>query len=89
MPGDSGLGEGELTAVLRSWEERFDAIVVSVGFATLALAVRRPPRGRSARLAVAAEQGAFCPERITSDWGSLEALAEGMAGGNIWWFWWD
>ena len=89
MPGDSGLGEGELTAVLRSWEERFDAIVVAVGFATLSLAVRRPPRERSARLAVAAELGAFCPERIDADYGSLEELAEGMAGEIRWWFWWD
>jgi uncharacterized protein DUF4253 len=34
----------ELTAVLRTWEERFGAVVFEVGFAAVRVLVTRPPR---------------------------------------------
>jgi hypothetical protein len=47
----------ELTAVLRSWEDRFGARLVDVGYADLRLFVERPPRTLEAaqRLAASAE----------------------------------
>ena len=47
---------------LRSWEERFDALLISVAPDTFELAVRRPPlRGEPVRT-FAAEAYLFCPD---------------------------
>ena len=47
---------------LRSWEERFDALLISVAPDTLELAARRPPlRGEAVRT-FAAEAYLFCPD---------------------------
>ena len=45
-----------LTAVLRSWEDRFGARLIDVGSADLRLMVERPPRTREAAQLLAAEQ---------------------------------
>jgi hypothetical protein len=52
----------EVTCVLRSWEERFGAVLLEVGFAGIRLLVQRPPRTRHAALALAAEHFALCDE---------------------------
>ena len=46
----------ELTAVLRSWEDRFGARLIDVGYADLRLLVERPPRTLQAAQHIAAEQ---------------------------------
>lgn len=77
-----------LSVVLRSWEERYDTIVVGLGFDTLFLGVRRPAEGDDA-LQAAAEQYAFCPDTIEQGALSLRALADGLDGAVAWAFWWD
>lgn len=52
----------ELAAVLRSWETRFGAILLEVGFAHLRLLVQRPPRTPAAAQAAAAEIWSMCNE---------------------------
>ncbi|HEX8648267.1 MAG TPA: DUF4253 domain-containing protein [Thermoleophilaceae bacterium] len=78
----------KLSVVLRSWEERFGALVVGIGFDTLTLAVRRPPAGDAA-LAVAAEHFAFCPDNITQGAGTMSRYAREIDGAVAWSFWWD
>lgn len=78
-----------LSAVLRSWEDRFDAYVVGVGFATLTLAVERPPRDLDHALVLAAEHFAMCPDNVWQDAGSLQAYAERLVSRHWWSFWWD
>ena len=53
----------DLTAVARSWEQRFAAVVTTIGPGTLGLAVGRPPGDADQALALAAEQDAFAPEQ--------------------------
>ncbi|CCH32081.1 DUF4253 domain-containing protein [Actinosynnema sp. NPDC047251] len=81
----------ELSAVLRSWEERFGARVVAVGFATLLLSVAAPPTTRDEALAVAAEHFALCPDNIWQDDEphTLARYAERLVGDHSWTFWWD
>src|SRR2546427_1748977 len=55
---------GLLAAVLRSWEDRFAAVVVGIGFDTLTLAVQRPVRDRLTAEALAAEHLAMCSDNI-------------------------
>jgi hypothetical protein len=79
---------GLVSCVLRSWEERYDAILVGLGQETLVLAVRRPPAGEAA-LAAAAEQYALCSDNVHQGLGSMRALAEHIDGARAWAFWWD
>jgi len=51
-----------LAAVLRSWEDRFGATLLEVGFAHIRLLAQRPPRALPDAQAVAAELWAMCDE---------------------------
>ena len=79
----------ELSAVLRSWEQRFGAILVAVGFDTLHLLVERPPQSPESAIRVAAEHFAFCTDNVDQGAGSIRALAQELEGAPIWSFWWD
>lgn len=77
----------DVSAVLRSWEDRFGAVLVALGFDALTLHVDAPPVGENATRA-AHEWYAFCPDSIDQGVGSMEALTEAVHD-NTWWFWWD
>ncbi|WP_232661457.1 DUF4253 domain-containing protein [Pseudonocardia sp. TRM90224] len=81
-----------LSAVLRSWEDRFGVRVVRVGFASLLVSVAAPPMTTEHALRVAAEHFGFCPDNIQQgEQGNetLTAYAELLKGQNSWFFWWD
>ncbi|QIK72105.1 DUF4253 domain-containing protein [Propioniciclava coleopterorum] len=86
-PCNYGLTGGDVSAVLRSWEDRFGAVLVGIGFDTLTLHVDAPPAGENATR-LAQEWFAFCPDAIDQGVESIQALAE-LAHERIWWFWWD
>jgi hypothetical protein len=80
-----------LSAVLRSWEDRFGIRVAALAFDRLTVSVAAPPRTLDAAMAVAAEHYAFCPDNI--DQGSYETLREyaekAVLDVPAWSFWWD
>ncbi|MFB4316440.1 DUF4253 domain-containing protein [Actinomadura sp. 21ATH] len=78
----------EISAVLRSWEDRFGARVVAVGFATLEVAVAAPPVSIEHAVRVAAEHLAFCPENWV-DHSTPEDYAETILKADRWSFCWD
>ena len=78
-----------MSTVLRSWEDRWAARVVEIGFDTLTLTVGIPPRDRQRALALAAEHFAFCPDNITQGAGTVAAYAESLRDSPVWTFWWD
>ncbi|GGP99591.1 DUF4253 domain-containing protein [Streptosporangium pseudovulgare] len=78
-----------LAAVVRSWEERFGARLVGVGFNTLDLSVAAPPTTAEHALHVAAEHWTFCPDSVIYSAGTLAGYAEQIMGRNAWSFWWD
>jgi Domain of unknown function (DUF4253) len=77
-----------LTAVLRSWEDRFGARVIDVGFADLRLFVERPPRTRQAALQLAAEQVHLADDCIDGC-RDVRRIAARLLNGPVWTFWWD
>jgi len=87
-PANYDFDMGQVAAVLASWEDRFGAYVVGIGFDTLTLFVNRPP-SRDEAAQVAAEHFAICPDNVHQGSGSIEALAESIAGESSWMFWWD
>ncbi|WP_107489558.1 DUF4253 domain-containing protein, partial [Streptomyces sp. rh34] len=80
-----------LCAVLRSWEDRYDARVVVLGFDTLIVSVGRPPATAEEARALAAEHYAFCPDNIDqSPPYDLDIYAEkAVLNQEVWSFWWD
>ncbi|NEB06702.1 DUF4253 domain-containing protein, partial [Streptomyces sp. SID13726] len=79
-----------VSAVLRSWAERFGARVVGVGTDTLLVSVARPPRDLEHARALAVEHFAVCPDNVWQGSGSVRAYAEeAVAGSEHWAFWWD
>jgi hypothetical protein len=81
-----------IAAVLRSWEERFGAQLLEVGFAEIRLLVERPPRSYGAAQRLAAEQFAFCDECSLGDQTGLRdvgMISSGLVNAPLWGFWWD
>jgi Domain of unknown function (DUF4253) len=77
-----------IAAVLRSWEDRFGARLLEVGFAEIRLLVERPPHNLKAAERIAAEHYAFCDE---SGGGlrDIRSIAASLVNSPIWAFWWD
>lgn len=81
-----------IAAVLRSWEERFGARLLEVGFAEIRLLARRPPRSYEAAQRLAAEQFAFCSECRLGDQVGLNevgTISDALPNTPMWGFWWD
>lgn len=78
-----------MSAVIRTWEDRFGVRVVAMGFNTLDLSVAAPPVTVPHALLVAAEHWAFCPDNIVQGPGDLVGYAEHIRGRRTWSFWWD
>ena len=78
-----------ISAVLRSWEERFGARLLRVGFAEVELLVQRPPRTLEAAQRLAAEQFAFCDECAGQGLHDVSSITEYLLSAPTWTFWWD
>jgi hypothetical protein len=88
-PANYDLNPNEQSAILDTWEDRYDAYLVGLGFDTLVLAVGRPPRDLDTAMAIAAEHFAFCPDDIWQGVGSISEYAELLMDAPRWEFWWD
>jgi Domain of unknown function (DUF4253) len=96
LPGVAFQDPAAFGAVLRSWEERFGAVVVQASpSAEIRLMVQRPPRTMSHALAVAAEHWAFCDTWIDEERGertdltNIRDIAGCVLEAPVWGFWWD
>jgi hypothetical protein len=80
----------KLSAVLRSWEDRFGIRLIGVGFAELYVSVAAPPTSDTDAIHVAAEHFAFCPDNIwQSATTNLIDYAKQLIDATTWSFWWD
>ncbi len=83
----------QLSAVLRSWEDRFGATLLEVGFSHIRLLVRRPPRTLPVARSAAAEIWAMCDEFWTEPHGhaltAVTDIADYIPGFPFWTLWFD
>lgn len=84
-----GYTPAQLSSVLRSWQVRFGARLLKIGFQTLYLLVERPPAEPAEAMAVASEYFSFCPDSVYQGAGSVACLAGQLLGATVWGFWWD
>lgn len=91
-------GAAQVSAVLRSWEDRFGAVLVGLSFSTITLLVTRPPVSDEDVLRVAAEIAAFCPDALWQPEAlcpspprdaTLESLGRLLARERVWHLWFD
>ena len=78
-----------VAAVLRSWEERFGATLLEVGFADIRVLVERPPRDLAAAQRIAAEHVVLCDGCGGRGLSDIASLAASLVSAPIWSFWWD
>jgi hypothetical protein len=83
-----------LSAVLRSWEDRFGAVLVEVGFDHIRVLARRPPRTLSHARAVAAELLLMCDEfwpidKPSTAFRDIEPVADHILRFPLWSMWLD
>lgn len=82
-----------ISSVLRSWEDRFGALLVWLSGATILLSVGSPPTSVRESEQVAAEHFAFCPDQIDPQDGrdpfSPRTYARTIRRADLWRFWWD
>ena len=83
-----GLSGSDISLVLRSWEERFGAVPMLMGFDTLTLQVSQPPQDPKQIERVALEHYAFCPDNIDQGTFTLEKYLPQLESIS-WGFWWD
>jgi len=79
----------QMSAVLRSWETRWQARVVEMGMDTLTLTVGNPPQDEKTASQLAVEHCALCPDNIWQGPGTLLEYAKTLVGSRTWLFWWD
>jgi hypothetical protein len=78
-----------ISAVLRSWEDRFGAVLIGVGFDELILSVAAPPTGIERALKIAAEQRSFCYQKFTQQPGNMRDFAKSLIDQRLWRFTWN
>jgi Domain of unknown function (DUF4253) len=74
--------------VLRSWEDRFGARLLEVGYADIRLLVSRPPQTLEAAQRVAAEIFAFSDE-AHHGLRDIPEITRALVSNPFWDFWWD
>lgn len=88
----------EVSAVLRSWEDRCGAVLVGLGFATMTVLVTRPPATAENAIHLAAEVAAFCPDALwqpEEQWpyqprdATLRAMSRLLVREPVWRLWFD
>ena len=76
-------------AALRSWRDRYGAVIASLTSDVLELHVDRPPATREAAMALATEQFFYCTDIVVQGTQTIPALAQTILGSRWWYFWWD
>jgi hypothetical protein len=76
-------------ATLRSWQERYQAELVTLGLQTMHLRVGKPPTTRRAALRLAKEHFYYCEDVIPNRVDSLDEMAARLIRGQVWYFVWD
>lgn len=87
-PVNYDLSGESVSAVLRSWEDRFGATLVGIGFDTLTVQVGRSPQSDDQVSKLVTEHYAFCPDNIEQGM-DLSDYTANLPNWSHWQFWWD
>ncbi|MFI0449241.1 DUF4253 domain-containing protein [Actinomadura sp. 6N118] len=78
----------DVTAMVRSWQQRFGVRVSAVGFSAFVVTVAWPPRTEEHARQVAMEHYAFCSD-LRQEYEDFDEYATSLIDAPTWWMWWD
>lgn len=78
----------DISAVLRSWEDRFGAVLMQLNPDFLTLQVPHPPTDPGEQVQAALEHYLFCPDNIEQGTQTFENYVPAIPA-LAWAFWWD
>jgi hypothetical protein len=78
-----------VASVLRSWEDRFGARLMRIGFAQISLLATRPPHDLESAQLLAAEHLPFCNECGGLGLTEVSSITRYLMASPVWTFWWD
>jgi hypothetical protein len=84
-----GTGALPVASVLRSWEDRFGARLLRIGFAQISVLATRPPRNLESAQLLAAEHFALCNECAGLGLHDVLSITRYLMASPVWTFWWD
>ncbi|WTW99176.1 DUF4253 domain-containing protein [Streptomycetaceae bacterium NBC_01309] len=79
----------EHSAVLRHFDLRYGAELVTLETAVMEVLVTRRPRTPETVATAAVEQYAYCNDIVHQGVGTIEELINGQLRSGTWYFWWD
>lgn len=81
--------DATVTAVIKSWYERFGALPACLTQDVMEFWLDRPVTDPQAACDLALEHYAFCPDAVDQGAESFQALAQQILNAHVWSFWWD
>lgn len=87
-PLNYGFTGADISVVLRSWEDRFGAVLMGLDFDSLYVQASATPDDPEELQLLGIEHYIFCPDNIEQGSGTLEAYIPSLHDLS-WGFWWD
>jgi len=75
--------------MMKKWFEDYGAELVGVNGDVIEMSVTRPPSTREEAVKLADQQFLYCEDIVLQGTETIERLAAGLLGNNVWFFWWD
>jgi len=75
--------------MMKAWSQDFGAELVGMNGDTVEMYAKHPPSTRSEAIKLAEQQFLYCEDIVLQGTETIEVLAAGLLGNNIWFFWWD
>lgn len=82
-------GPEEHVALMRFWQQCFDAEVVGITRDVVEMWIAQPPQSKVDALKLAKQQYLYCQDIVDQGTRTVESLAACLLGGTAWYFWWD
>ena len=79
----------EQVAIFKYWHEKYDVYPAVVSYDIWELYVEKPVKTIDEANTLAMEKFGFCSDIVHQGIGSVKALANGLVGSSVWYFWWD
>lgn len=79
----------DISGCLRSWEDRYGAVITNIGADKLDVLVTHPPTTSEQSREIAEEIHAICPDIVSQGSTTTELLQALVEDSDTWYFWWD
>ncbi len=75
--------------MMKAWADEYGAELIGTNGDTIEMYATSPPSSREDSFRLAQQQYLYCEDIVSQGTQSVIALAAGLLGNNIWYFWWD